>query len=201
MASSNKWVWVDLEMSGLEVDRCAILEIATLITDADLQIVARGPEIVIHQPDEVLEAMDEWNTNHHGASGLTEAVRQSSVSVEEAEERTLEFVRQHCEEGRAPLCGNSVWQDRRFLAKYMPNLEEYLHYRIIDVSSLKEMVRHWYDRDIKAPPKAGSHRALEDIQESIRELEFYRKTVFRTASRAKQAASEDDECDAEESAP
>ena len=178
MATSEKWVWIDLEMSGLEVDSCQILEIATLITNADLEVLAEGPEIVIHQPDEVLEAMDEWNTKHHGKSGLTKAVKESSVSLGEAEKRTLDFVRKHCKEGEAPLCGNSIWQDRRFLAKYMPKLEAYLHYRIIDVSSFKEAIRHWYEGEVKAPLKGSSHRALDDIQESIRELRYYRDKVF-----------------------
>lgn len=178
MATSDTWVWIDLEMSGLEIETCEILEIATLITNADLEIVAEGPEIVIHQPDEVLEAMDEWNTKHHGASGLTKAVKESTVSLEEAEEKTLEFVRQHCKAGKAPLCGNSIWQDRRFLAKYMPKLESYLHYRIIDVSSFKEAIRHWYGGAVKAPSKRSSHRALDDIQDSIRELKVYRDRVF-----------------------
>ena len=193
MATSKNWVWLDLEMSGLEVESCRILEIATLITNSELEIIAEGPEIVIHQPDEVLEAMDGWNTKHHGESGLTKAVKESSISLEEAERQTLEFVQEHCKEDKAPLCGNSIWQDRRFLAKYMPRLESYLHYRIIDVSSFKEVIRHWYDGDAKAPVKASSHRALDDIRESVRELKFYRQQVFV------EPTTDEDGDDAEES--
>ncbi len=178
MKTEGRLVWIDLEMSGLDLRKCEILEIATIITDSQLEIIAEGPEMVIHQSDEVLDAMDEWNTKHHGASGLTKAVRNSDISLEAAEEKTLRFVRRYCEENNAPLCGNSIWQDRRFLARYMPELEQYLSYRVIDVSSFKEVVYRWYSGNIRPPSKGQSHRALDDIQESIKELKFYREHVF-----------------------
>jgi oligoribonuclease len=153
-------------MSGLDPDACKILEIATLVTDADLELVAEGPDIVVHQPDAVLDAMDEWCTTHHGESGLTAAVKASTTSLANAEA------------GVSPLCGNSIWQDRRFISRYMPDLDAFLHYRMIDVSTVKELTRRWYP-DAKAPPKGQSHRALDDIRESIAELKFYRENVFR----------------------
>jgi oligoribonuclease len=171
-------VWMDLEMSGLDPDGCAILEIATIVTDADLAIVAEGPDIVVHQSDAVLDAMDEWCTKHHGDSGLTAQVRASTVSLAEAERLTLEFVASHAAPRQSPLCGNTIWQDRRFLVRHMPQLEAHLHYRLVDVSTIKELVRRWYP-DLKAPVKAESHRALDDIRESIAELRFYREHVFR----------------------
>ncbi len=192
MAGEDKLVWIDLEMSGLDVETCRILEIATIITDSDLKVVAEGPELVIHQDDEVLEAMDEWNTKHHGESGLTEAVRNSDVSVRQAEARTLQFIRRYCDEGRAPLCGNSIWQDRRFLGRYMPKLESFLHYRIIDVSSFKEVVHRWYPGQSNPPKKGQSHRALDDIRESIEELRYYRDAVF-SAPRPVDASGDSDE--------
>ena len=173
-------VWIDLEMSGLDPDRERIIEAAVLITDASLEIVAEGPEIVVHQPDSVLGAMDEWNTKHHGESGLTERVRASTVSEAEAEQQRLEVVAAHCQKRAAPLCGNSVHQDRRFLSRYMPKLDAYLHYRIIDVSTVKELARRWYPETYaKVPKKTGRHRALDDIKESIEELRWYRQHVFR----------------------
>lgn len=178
MTEQRNLVWIDLEMSGLDVENCQILEIATVVTNSDLEVVGEGPELVIHQSDDVLEAMDEWNTKHHGESGLTEAVRESKISLSDAEKDTLQFVEKYCAENTAPLCGNSVWQDRRFLAKYMPRLESYLHYRIIDVSSIKEVVRRWYPTDVRPPSKEQSHRALDDILESIEELRYYRREVF-----------------------
>lgn len=172
-------IWVDLEMTGLRVDRERILEIATIITDADLNIVAEGPELVIHQADETLAAMDEWNTKHHGGSGLVDRVRASTVDDAKAEALTLEFVRAHVGDGKAPLAGNSVHQDRLFLARYMPTLETYIHYRNVDVSTVKELVKRWYPAAYDArPTKKGSHRALDDIRESIEELRYYRSAVF-----------------------
>lgn len=165
-------------MSGLNPDVCKILEIATLVTDADLDIVAEGPDIVVHQPDAVLEAMDEWCTTHHGESGLTAAVQASKTSIAEAEAQTLAFLEPLCEAGASPLCGNSIWQDRRFISRYMPKLDAFLHYRMIDVSTIKELSRRWYP-GTKAPPKGQSHRALDDIRESIAELKFYRESLFR----------------------
>ena len=168
-------------MSGLDPETCRILEIATIVTDAELEIIAEGPDLVVHQPDEVLAAMDEWCTKHHGESGLTDQVRLSTVSVAEAEQRTIAFLLQHTERGASPLCGNSVWQDRRFIAKYMPQLDAFLHYRLVDVSTIKELARRWYPAS-PPPPKAESHRALDDIRESIAELSHYRAHVFKSSS-------------------
>lgn len=173
-------VWMDLEMSGLDPRRERILEIATIVTDSELNVVAEGPEIVVHQPDALLAAMDEWNTTHHRDSGLTERVRASTVGEAEAEERTLAFLRRHCAEGEAVLAGNSIWQDRRFLVEGMPRLLAFLHYRMVDVSSVKELVRRWYPAVLEAAPrKVGAHRALDDVRESIEELRHYRAHAFR----------------------
>ncbi|TPV95316.1 MAG: oligoribonuclease [Myxococcales bacterium FL481] len=171
-------VWLDLEMTGLDPDRDTILEIATLVTDDQLDVIAEGPDLVVFQPDEVLAAMGPWCRSHHAQSGLTAAVRGSDCSLADAEQATLEFLGRHTLAGRSPLCGNSIGQDRRFLARHMPRLEAYLHYRNVDVSSIKELVKRWYPA---APPieKAQTHRALDDIVESIAELRQYRQTVFR----------------------
>lgn len=178
MPSPAPLVWVDLEMSGLDPDTCKILEIATIVTDADLDVVAEGPDLVVHQDDAVLEAMDEWCTTHHGESGLTASVKASTISLEDAEAQTLSFLQQHTKSGKSPLCGNSIWQDRRFIARYMPKLDAFLHYRLVDVSTIKELSRRWYP-DVSAPSKGESHRALDDIRESIAELRFYRGEVFK----------------------
>ncbi|RMH44892.1 MAG: oligoribonuclease [Deltaproteobacteria bacterium] len=171
---------MDLEMTGLDVDRERIIEMATLITDANLDVVAEGPEIVVHQPDEVLDRMDDWNREHHGASGLIDRVRASTVTEAEAERRTLEFLRAHCPPRTAPLAGNSIHQDRLFLRRYMPQLEAHLHYRNVDVSTVKELARRWFpDALAAAPAKRETHRALDDIRESIEELRYYRRTIFR----------------------
>lgn len=168
-----------MEMSGLDPERCRILEIATVITDCDLEVLAQSPSMIVHQEDAVLEAMDEWCTQHHGRSGLTQAVRDSTLKEAEAMEQTLELIAAHCPKGGSPLCGNSVGQDRRFIARWMPPLDEYLHYRIIDVSSIKELSRRWYPQ---LPPfeKKERHRALDDILESIAELRYYRERLFVT---------------------
>jgi oligoribonuclease len=171
-------VWMDLEMSGLDPDRETILEIATLITDAALTVVAEGPVIAIHQPDTVLAAMDDWNREHHAASGLTARVRASQVTMAEAEARSLAFVAAHCTARSSPLCGNSIHQDRRFLARYMPALDAHLHYRNIDVSTVKELVRRWYPNGPTAPEKQHAHLALDDIRESIAELRFYSQSYL-----------------------
>ncbi|MBT4539322.1 oligoribonuclease [Candidatus Woesearchaeota archaeon] len=171
-------VWIDLEMTGLDPDKDQILEIAVLITDKNLNVIAEGPELVIHQSDETLANMNEWCTEHFTESGLTEESRKSTISLEQAEQQVLEFVKQHCEPETAPLCGNSIWQDRRFIAKYMKKLNEYLHYRIIDVSSIKELTMRWYPQ-LEYPLKSEAHRALQDIKESIEELKFYKTTVFK----------------------
>ncbi|EAU54818.1 oligoribonuclease [Mariprofundus ferrooxydans] len=178
IASPNNLVWMDLEMTGLEPDHDTIIEIATIITDGELNILAEGPNIVIHQPDEALDAMDEWNTTHHGESGLTARVRASRTSMAVAEQKTLDFIRKYVPEGSSPLCGNSIHQDRRFLVRYMPKLESYVHYRNIDVSTIKELAKRWYPDD-KAPIKQAEHQALSDIRESINELIWYRQHIFR----------------------
>jgi oligoribonuclease len=172
-------VWMDMEMSGLDPDTHVILEIATLITDNDLNLIAEGPVLAIHHDTDVLDAMDDWNREHHGASGLTQRVIDSSMSVARAETQTLAFVRSHCAERTSPLCGNSVYQDRRFLARYMPRLEQYLHYRNIDVSTVKELARRWCPGGPKPPEKKHAHLALDDIRESIEELRFYRERYFK----------------------
>src|SRR3990172_4417525 len=145
--------WIDLEMSGLDPRSCTILEIAVIVTDADLAIIEEGPDIIVHQDDAVLDTMNEWCTTHHGQSGLTAAVRASKISLREAEQRCLEFLARHTKRGMSPLCGNSVWQDRRFLAEHMSELESFLHYRLIDVSTVKELVKRWYP-DLQPPKKA-----------------------------------------------
>ena len=172
-------VWMDMEMSGLEPDRDVILEIATLITDASLTVLVEGPVLAVHQPDAVLEAMDDWNREHHGASGLTARVRASQLSTADAEAQSLAFVAEHCSARSSPLCGNSIHQDRRFLARYMPQLDRYLHYRNVDVSTIKELVRRWYPDGPPPPEKKHAHLALDDIRESIDELRFYRSQYFR----------------------
>jgi len=178
-ASADYLVWIDLEMTGLDVSSERIIEIATLITDAELNVVAEGPELVIHQSDELLAAMDEWNTEHHGASGLTDRVRASEVSEAMAEVQTLELVARHCAKRKCPLAGNSIYMDRMFLSRYMPRLEAYVHYRNVDVSTVKELVRRWYPAVLEqAPKKNERHRAMDDIRESIAELQFYRDAVF-----------------------
>ncbi len=174
MDKKSNLIWIDLEMSGLKPETDHILEIATLVTDKNLNILAEGPSLIIHQPDSVLDAMDEWCTTHHGASGLTEKVRQSRISVAEAEQQTLTFVQQWVDAGASPLCGNSIWQDRRFLIKYMPALDAFCHYRNIDVSTLKELAARWRPEILSGINKKGSHRALDDIIESIQELAYYR---------------------------
>lgn len=173
-------VWVDLEMSGLNIDEDHILEMACLITDKDLNIVAEGPELIIHQSNEILESMNDWCKQHHGESGLTESVRNSQISLVKAEEIMLEFIAKNVPKEKCPLAGNSIHMDRIFLNKYMPKFLEHLHYRIIDVSTIKELSSRWYrDDDSKKPVKKFSHRALDDIKESIEELQFYRNTIFK----------------------
>lgn len=172
-------VWMDLEMTGLQPEQDRILEIAVLVTDADLNIVAEGPELVIHQSEEQLALMDEWNRKTHGNSGLIERVRASTVTEAEAEAEVLAFLRKHVGKRVAPLAGNSIHQDRRFLAKYMTEVDAYLHYRLVDVSSLKELARRWFPETYAAVPKKSErHRALEDIRGSVEELRFYRQVLF-----------------------
>jgi oligoribonuclease len=174
----NNLVWIDLEMTGLNPDTDKIIEIATIVTDSDLNILAEGPQFVIHQSDEVLNAMDEWCTEHHGNSGLTAKVKASKISCEQAEQATLEFLKQWVPAGAAPLCGNSIGQDRRFMVKHMPTLEAFFHYRNIDVSTVKELGRRWAPEMVNAHKKSGAHLALQDIKESISELQHYKKHFF-----------------------
>jgi oligoribonuclease len=175
----NNLIWIDLEMTGLDPDQDRIIEIATVVTDHDLRIVAEGPVLAIGQPDAVLKGMDQWNQETHGASGLLERVRRSEVTAREAEQRTLEFLQLCVEPGVSPMCGNSVCQDRRFLAREMPALEKYFHYRNLDVSTLKELARRWAPEVLAGVQKTSRHLALDDIRESIQELEHYRRTFLR----------------------
>jgi len=176
-------VWMDLEMTGLDHTTDVIVEIATIITDDDLQIVAEGPDLVIHQPDDVLARMDPFVVDMHTKSGLLDQIKASAISLEEAGAATLEFIKEHVPEpATVPLCGNSIGTDRRFLAAYLPDIENHLHYRSIDVSSVKELVKRWYPEvDSNRPRGQGSHRALDDIRESIREMNYYRERVFVAA--------------------
>lgn len=171
-------VWIDLEMTGLNPEENVILEIATIITDSDLNILAYGPSLVIHHSDEILDIMDMWSREQHTKSGLLDKVRASRISIQEAAQQTLEFIQQYCIKDTALLAGNSVWQDRAFLRRYMPTIVAYLHYRLIDVTTIKELVSRWYP-DSTLFEKADTHRALEDIKESIDELKYYRKTFFK----------------------
>jgi oligoribonuclease len=174
---SSRLIWLDLEMTGLDPDRDVILEIATVVTDEALELVDEGPNIAIHQSEEALKGMDVWSKDQHERSGLLARVRSSSYSCKDAEEKTLEFLSVHCSMEESPLCGNSVLKDRQFVMRYMPRLEEFLHYRNIDVSTIKELVRRWYP-DIPAYTKEKAHLALKDIRESINELRYYRERVF-----------------------
>lgn len=172
-------IWMDMEMSGLDPDKDRILEVAVLVTDAELNVVAEGPNLIVHQPDEVLEAMDEWNTKHHGQSGLTKRVRESTVDEGQVSAALLEFLGQHTEKKKAPLAGNSIHQDRRFVARYLPEVEDWLHYRNVDVSTIKELAKRWYPKQYSGRPvKKGSHRAMDDLTESIDELRYYRDALF-----------------------
>ncbi|KAM7398705.1 hypothetical protein PAMA_006556 [Pampus argenteus] len=185
-AMSQRMVWVDLEMTGLDIEKDRIIEMACIITDSDLNILAEGPNLIINQPDELLNGMSEWCKEHHGKSGLTQAVRDSKVTLEQAEYEFLSFVRQHTPPGQCPLAGNSVHADKRFLDKYMPQFMYHLHYRIIDVSTIKELCRRWFPEDYKmVPHKKATHRALEDITESIKELQYYRANIFKASTEEK----------------
>lgn len=171
-------VWIDLEMTGLNPDTDTIIEIATVVTDKHLNVLAKGPSLVIHQEKAVMDAMDEWCTEHHGNSGLTARVLASTVTMAQAEEETIHFLAQYVPEGKSPICGNSVGQDRRFLYRYMPNLESFFHYRYLDVSTVKELAKRWKPEALDGFTKSGSHLAMDDILESIGELQHYRRTMF-----------------------
>ena len=173
----SRLIWIDMEMTGLKPEEHVILEIASVVTDDQLEIVAEGPNIAINVREEALDHMEDWSRVHHEKSGLLDRVRTSSDVCRSAEEKTLEFLSKHCDKEESPLCGNSVWQDRRFLYKHMPRLEAFLHYRIIDVSSIKELVKRWYPQ-LRHFQKKESHLALNDIKESIEELKYYRQQVF-----------------------
>lgn len=178
--SANNLIWIDLEMTGLCQMTDEIIEIATVITDSELNILAEGPVFAIHQPDSILEKMDSWNQRQHNASGLYQRVQASRVSMREAELKTLEFISEYVPRGLSPMAGNSICQDRRFLARQMPELEEWFHYRNLDVSTLKELSRRWYAGTVKAFDKQSSHLALADIYDSIEELKYYRETILKS---------------------
>lgn len=181
--SKNNLIWIDLEMTGLDTTSDAIIEIATIVTDGDLNVVAEGPIIAIHQPDELLDGMDDWNTKQHGGSGLTERVKNSEFTVEQAEQQTLEFLKQHVPAGVSPMCGNSICQDRRFMARLMPELEAFFHYRNLDVSTLKELAKRWAPKVEKSFKKNSSHLAMDDVRDSIRELQHYREHLMALPSK------------------
>ena len=178
MDKERNLVWMDLEMTGLNPHRHVIIEIASIVTDSDLNLIAEGPELAIRTAEADLAAMNRWNVEHHTKSGLLEDVRDSQVTLAEAEALTLEFLNTHTVKRRTHLCGNSVWQDRRFLRRYMPLIEDWFHYRIIDISSMKELFKRWHPGIVKALKKNTEHRALADIRESIQELKFYREKFF-----------------------
>lgn len=172
-------IWIDLEMTGLEPQTDRIIEIATIITDKNLNILAEGPELAIHVSDECLDGMDEWCTNQHGKSGLTQRVKDSKILDADAAKETIKFLQKYVEKGASPMCGNSICQDRRFLAQWMPELEEFFHYRNLDVSTLKELAKRWAPDTVKGFEKKGSHLAMDDIKDSIAELVFYRESILK----------------------
>ena len=179
MGKADNLVWIDLEMTGLDPLRDHVIEIATIVTDSGLNVLAEGPVIAIHQPESVLAGLDEWNRNTHGASGLLDRVRASTVTAADAEARTLAFLEQHAEAGSSPMCGNSICQDRRFLAREMPALESFFHYRNLDVSTVKELARRWAPDVLAGVQKSSTHAALDDVRESIEELTHYRRVFLR----------------------
>jgi oligoribonuclease len=176
---ANHLIWLDMEMTGLDPDRDRILEVAVIVTDSRLATVAEGPVLVVHQADQVLDAMDDWNRTTHGRSGLVDRVRGSGLSETDVEERLLAFLAGHVPAKASPMCGNSICQDRRFLARWMPRLEGYFHYRNLDVSTLKELIRRWRPDLARGVVKQGKHEALADIQESIAELKYYREKFLK----------------------
>jgi oligoribonuclease len=179
MKSPDNLIWIDLEMTGLKPETDVIIEIATIVTDKHLRVLAEGPVIAVHQSAEVLDAMDDWNRRQHGGSGLATRVLASRTDTAAAERETLAFLETWAEKGRSPMCGNSICQDRRFLARLMPTLERFFHYRNLDVSTLKELAQRWAPNIAQAFQKSGTHLAMDDVRESIRELEFYRERLLR----------------------
>lgn len=177
--NENNLIWIDLEMTGLDPELNRIIEIATIVTDANLNILAEGPVFAIHQTDEHMALMDEWNTTTHTANGLVKRVKESSLDERTAELKTIEFLRQWVPEGCSPICGNSIGQDRRFLYRYMPELERYFHYRYLDVSTLKELARRWKPEVLAGFTKESTHQALDDIRDSIAELAYYREHFIK----------------------
>ncbi|KXI23436.1 oligoribonuclease [Photobacterium sanguinicancri] len=176
--SDQNLIWIDLEMTGLDPETHKIIEIATIVTDAQLNILAEGPTLAIHQPEAELDKMDDWCTNTHTGSGLVERIRQSKLTEEDAVRETIAFLEKWVPKGASPICGNSIGQDRRFLYKHMPELEQYFHYRYLDVSTLKELTRRWQPELLDGFSKKGSHLALDDIRDSIAELRYYREHIF-----------------------
>ena len=178
-ADKENMVWIDMEMTGLDPEKEGIIEIASIVTDKHLNILAEGPCLVVRQPLKLLKKMDVWNQKQHKKSGLIDEVKQSRVTVRQAEKETLDFLKQYCVAGKATLCGSAVYHDRRFLIKYMPRIDRFLHYRLIDVSTIKGLIRRWYPKNKELPEKGDRHRALADIRESIEELRFYKETYFK----------------------
>ena len=179
MVYSENLVWMDLEMTGLDPELDRIIEMATIITDSSLNIVAEGPILCVQQEQVILDGMDEWNTTHHTASGLLDRVKMEGIAESEAEKITLDFIKRHVEVGKSPLCGNSIGQDRRFLVRYMSSIDDHLHYRSIDVSTIKELAVRWRPDVYNGVVKQGAHRAIDDIRESIEELKYYRENFFK----------------------
>ena len=177
--NANNLIWIDLEMTGLDTQNDLIIEIATIVTDSELNELAEGPMLAIHQSDATMGGMDEWNTNQHGKSGLTERVKKSTLSVQDAEQKTLDFLCEYVPKGASPMCGNSICQDRRFMARLMPELEDFFLYRNLDVSSLKELAKRWSPDIAKGVVKSGAHLALDDTRDSINELRYYREHLFK----------------------